>query len=109
MLCLQPHYWHTSGMLGSCHAETLLLLCSHLGDFRACACLWMRKCSGVVLAGSLPAPPDICIPRADCLVSLASQGGPPPGLSTSGSDRDPCARAAPPQRPALDARHPQEE
>jgi hypothetical protein len=63
----------------------------------------------MALSRSLPALPDICIPCADCLVSLASQGGPPPGLSTSGSDRDACARAAPPQRPALDARHPQEE
>lgn len=56
---------------------------------------------------SLPALPDI--PYADCLVSLALQGGPPPGLSTSGPDRDARARAAPPQRPALDAGHPQEE
>lgn len=63
----------------------------------------------MALPQSLPDPPGICILRADCFASLASQGGPPPGLSTSGSDRDTCARAAPPQRPALDAHHPQEE
>lgn len=40
---------------------------------------------------------------------LALQGGPPPGLPTSGPDRDPLARAASPQRPAFDAYHPQKE
>lgn len=53
--------------------------------------------------------PDVCIPYPDGLLSLAFQGSPPPGLSTSGPDRDTCACATPPQRPALDAHHPQEE
>lgn len=37
------------------------------------------------------------------------QGGPPPGLPASGPDRDVRAPAAPPQRQAPDARHPQKE